>query len=283
MWGTRNPANFQDKKFVIDGFDMFKPATSNINAWECYFKAPDGINSIEINRELRLYEDIDNNVTIEDFDRTTVKATLRGRTLYKDGTWNTLCLPFDVSTSEGSIFEDAIIYELSNSTIGEDGTVTINFRYRDYIDAGRPYLVKWESGENLVNPSFYGVTIKDVGNKVVTAGPISMVGSYEPVGVLKDDPIFYIGANNQLCRPSNNMTINAFRAHFFYDPETDTETLGAIRLNFIEPGVVTDIEEMPIATRPVDTHWYSIDGRVLPSKPSLPGIYIHNGKKVIIK
>ncbi len=283
MWGTRNPASFQDKKFVIDGFDMFKPATSNINAWECYFKAPDGINRIEINRELRLYEDIDNNVTIEDFDRTTVKATLRGRTLYKDGTWNTLCLPFDVSTSEGSIFEDAIIYELSNSTIGEDGTVTINFSYRDYIDAGRPYLVKWESGENLVNPSFYGVTIKNVGNKVVTAGPISMVGSYEPVGVLKDDPILYIGANNQLCRPSNDMTINAFRAHFYYDPKTDPEILGAIRLNFIEPGVVTDIEEMPISTRPVDTHWYSIDGRVLPSKPSLPGIYIHNGKKVIIK
>ncbi len=263
MWGTRNPASFQDKKFVIDSFDMFKPATSNINAWECYFKAPDGINRIEINRELRLYEDIDNNVTIEDFDRTTVKATLRGRTLYKDGTWNTLCLPFDVSTSEGSIFEDAIIYELSNSTIGEDGTVTIN--------------------ENLVNPSFYGVTIKDVGNKVVTAGPISMVGSYEPVGVLKDDPILYIGANNQLCRPTKDMTIKAFRAFFYYDSETDPETLGTIRLNFIEPGVVTDIEEMPISTRPADTHWYTIDGRVLPSKPSLPGIYINNGKKVIIK
>lgn len=282
MFGTRNPVGYEDKKFVVDVFDQFKPATSKINAWESYFKAPYGINRIEISREMRLYEDIDNNVTIEDFDGTTVKATLRGRTLYKDGTWNTLCLPFDVTTSVGTLLEDAIIYQLSGSSIDDDGTLTLNFSFRDHIVAGEPYLVKWESGENLVNPSFYGVTVRDVDTEVIPCGAISMMGHFAPVFALKDDPIMYIGANNQLSRPNKDMTINAFRACFYYDPEVDSETLGAIRLNFNEPGVVTNIEEMPLA-RPADTRWYTLDGRVLPSKPSVPGIYINNGKKVIIK
>lgn len=282
MCGTKNPTGFEDNKFVINDLDLLKPATTTINAWESYFTAPDVIERIEINRELRLYDNKDNNETIEDFDGTKVKATLRGRTLYKDGTWNTLCLPFDVPNHSGSLIEDAVIYELNYSEIADDGTVTMNFSHVYGISAGRPCLVKWESGENIVNPSFYGVTIYDEGNKVEKFGPISMMGNYEPTFVPKDATILYVGANNQLCRPTNDMTINAFRAYFYYNSKVDPENLGSIKLNFEEPGVVTDIEEVPIV-RPVDTHWYTIDGRVLPGKPSVSGIYINNGKKVIIK
>lgn len=35
--------------------------------------------------------------------------------------------------------------------------------------------------------------------------------------------------------------------------------------------------------RPVDDHWYTLDGRRLSGKPTQRGIYINNGKKYVIK
>ena len=30
-------------------------------------------------------------------------------------------------------------------------------------------------------------------------------------------------------------------------------------------------------------HWFTLDGRRLQAKPTAPGIYVNNGKKVVIK
>ena len=53
-------------------------------------------------------------------------------------------------------------------------------------------------------------------------------------------------------------------------------------LNF--DGVLTDIEDLRV-DEPLffDNGWYTIDGRRLTEKPSMPGIYINQGKKVLIK
>ena len=44
-------------------------------------------------------------------------AALTGRTLYKDGAWNTICLPFDL-VLEGSAFEGATARPLTEASIG---------------------------------------------------------------------------------------------------------------------------------------------------------------------
>ena len=41
---------------------------------------------------------------------------------------------------------------------------------------------------------------------------------------------------------------------------------------------VTDVNDQPST----DT-WYTLDGRRLNAQPSKPGLYIHNGKKLVIK
>jgi hypothetical protein len=35
--------------------------------------------------------------------------------------------------------------------------------------------------------------------------------------------------------------------------------------------------------RPMDDNWYSLDGRKLSGKPVLKGLYINNGRKVVVK
>lgn len=278
--GTKNPLGFEDRIFVLSDLDKFSKATEPLPAWRAYFNVPFDIMSMSITRELRFYENIDNNITIEDFDQTRVKATLRGRTFVKDGTWYTLCLPFDLSGNELGPLADATICTLDGCTLA-DGTLSVTFRQVDHIEAGVPYIVKWEPGINIENPSFYNVKIKDVDNQIVKAGPLIMSGTYTPVNLLANQHALYLGDNNRLYRPDRDMTVNAFRALFYYDYAVNIDALSAIRMNVIM-NPATAIDEVK-ATRATDTNWYSIDGRVLNHKPSVSGIYIHEGKKVIIR
>jgi hypothetical protein len=50
--------------------------------------------------------------------------------------------------------------------------------------------------------------------------------------------------------------------------------------------VVTGIESTFINQHPTldaQSPWYTIDGHMFSSKPTQKGLYIHNGKKVVIK
>ena len=74
---------------------------------------------------------------------------LSGRTLYCDGSWNTLCLPFSVSDLSGTPLAAATIMELDTETETGvhrtgfcDGTLYLNFKRANSIEAGRPYIVK---------------------------------------------------------------------------------------------------------------------------------------------
>lgn len=88
-------------------------------------------------------------------------VTLQGRTLYKDGDWNTLCLPFalDATAIEASPLAGATIMTLNGTTSNLDGEglLTLNFETAydptiapsGSIVAGRPYIVKWKPQADL--------------------------------------------------------------------------------------------------------------------------------------
>ena len=79
-----------------------------------------------------------------------VNVILSGRTLYKDGNWNTLCLPFAVSDFTGTPLEGATVKTLESSSFA-GGTLTMNFtedaNNLSAIQAGKPYIVKWTKSE----------------------------------------------------------------------------------------------------------------------------------------
>ena len=88
-------------------------------------------------------------------------VTLQGRTLYKDGDWNTLTLPFALSAAEiaASPLAGATIMTLDGTTSNLDGEglLTLNFETAydptiapsGSIVAGRPYIVKWKPQADL--------------------------------------------------------------------------------------------------------------------------------------
>ncbi len=76
----------------------------------------------------------------------TFNVTLSGRTLYKDGDWNTLCLPFNLTEEQiaASPLAGATIKELLTTSNLNDGKLTLNFQTATIIEAGKPYIVKWD-------------------------------------------------------------------------------------------------------------------------------------------
>ena len=217
--------------------------------------------------------------------KTYNRVTLQNRTLYKDGAWNTLCLPFDVSTTSGTLAGDNVVAMTLNTSTSNltDGTLTLNFTEVTTIPAGTPFIIKWATPEspatNLVDPVFSGVAVNDAttnNEQTFTGG--KFVGSYSPADFTKDDKSkLFLGENNTLYWPNANMTVGACRAYFEL---TDLNAVREFKLNFGEDNEASGITT---TNRTNSDEWYSLDGRKLDDKPTRAGLYIHNGLKIAIK
>jgi len=102
-------------------------------------------------QELELLDEYEyNSQRIKDANGQTRNVTLSGRTIYSDGDWNTLCLPFDMSAEQ--IASSPLAGYTIKSLDGEDsyldgnGKLTLRFNNATTIEAGRPYIVKWPVG-----------------------------------------------------------------------------------------------------------------------------------------
>lgn len=247
-------------------------------------------------------DEADNSTRISDFNSKASDVTLYGRTLYKDGAWNTLCLPFhledgddtDDITFTGTPLEGATVKTLESASFNEEsGELTLNFTENSLtaIEAGKPYIVKWELGDNISNPNFSNVTISSTTPTDITPngegsdGSVTFKGSFNPVTIGEggDNTKLYLGSRNTLYWPNAEMNINAFRAYFQLNGITAGDLPGSVKafnLNFGEerPTLVS----LP-SGREAAGEWYDLGGRKLDGKPSSPGVFIYKGIKRVVK
>ena len=217
------------------------------------------------------------------WDGKVADVTLSGRTLNKNNEWNTICLPFDL-TIAGSVLDGAEVRTLASTTLaGQNLSMTFSDNLTE-MEAGKPYVIRWASGEPLVNPTFEGVTVKNANVKTnsITTDYVTFTGTYTPTALTKDDVSnLYLGSNNTLYYPNvDGFKVNAFRGFFKVD---DSAT--AMGLNIITDlgdGSTTRIQGLEKAGSELDS-WFTLNGMKLDSKPTQKGVYIHNGTKVVIK
>ena len=231
---------------------------------------------------------------------TTVTLALHGRTLYKDGKWNTLCLPFDVTISGSPLDGDGVDVRTLTGASFEAGTLTLNFTASGAVtklEAGKPYLIKWNNtGANLTESElvFSNVTIKNGTNDVAcdlgNERSVTFMGTYKKLSYDADDrSILLLGANNTLYYPQSGASLGAQRAYFKLSGITAGDKAAGVRsfvLDFGDGEEATGIGNLTVnsqlSTLNSDT-WYTLDGRRLSGKPAQKGIYINNGKKIVIK
>ncbi len=222
---------------------------------------------------------------------------LQDRTLYADGDWNTICLPFDIPAGATgySPIAGATVMTLENSSFSaRTGTLTLNFTNATSIVAGKPYIVKWDTPivGDLPNPVFMNVTVSNSTSDIETSYT-NFVGCFSPVSIAGDEgdkTKLYLGSENTLYYPSSSMTINSCRAYFELEGIIAGDKAGyahAFVLNFSNDdqtaGIINVENNSQFSTfnSQIQDNWFTLDGRRLSGKPTQRGLYINNGKKVV--
>ena len=210
----------------------------------------------------------------------TVNVTLAGRTFYKDGNWNTICLPFS-QTIEGSALDGADLRALDNASFA-DGILTLNFtaeRAVKTIAPGTPYIIKWDNGGNITEPVFEGVEIDNSKNDFVsTDGNVRFLGTYELISFSEENrSVLFMEADNALSYSLPGARIGALRSYFIL-PEGSQVREFVLNIDEVDdPTAVKAMDDVQGAKHDV----YNLAGQKIAEGKLPKGIYILNGKKVV--
>ena len=264
---------------------------------------------------LVLYDTADNTTAISGANSHVEDVVLSGRTLYKDGKWNTLCLPFDVTVGS-DVMADATAMTLdgkSSGFVASTGVLTLNFTNvtsGSTIAAGTPFIVKWAKADDydddhtkydVKNPVFSDVTVSSTtaGSVLSADKNVRFQGTYSTAAIYSTahDNLF-LGGENTLYWPSTEgYTLGACRAYFHVDLNGGASAVRQFVLNFGDDGSAdgSSASGISVVSPATDAdgdvrapRWYDLQGRRVSVAdatrrvPTVKGIYIHNGKKVVI-
>lgn len=192
--------------------------------------------------------------------------------------WNTFCVPFTISA-------DVIAEKFGAGTLvytfGSMNGNVMNFKASTTIEAGKPYIVK--PANTVVDPIFTGVNI--VENDPVKSGEngFFMQGTYgAKTDLTTDGTNLFLGEGNKFYKPSGTTTakMKGMRAFFIVPQGTN---FAALRANI--DGATTAIDELTtVVEQPTDNRIYNLQGQFVgTSFEGLHGVYVQNGKKVLVK
>ena len=257
---------------------------------------------------LTLYKNEDNNALIEQYKGRTVKqVVLEGNTLYKNHMWNTLCLPFDIigDAIDNSPLKGAEIWELDvndNEDYSvptgydeEKGIVYLNFKPVRSIEPGKPYFLEWKTttASQIDNPVFSNVTLKtsEAAEMKATSndGNVQIVGTYAPEVLSAHNPAnLYVGTQDKILIPTDHYEVGAFNAFFLIDlgnglGKPGSKPLNKIVMNISDKDNTLRVIEIVTPKAFEKGLWYDLQGRKYTKQPTQHGIYILDGKKILIK
>lgn len=208
-----------------------------------------------------------------------VNVTLK-RTFFHDNAWNTLCLPFDVADASVA-FDGAEIREIDLSKCKDN---TIQFVPATEIKAGVPYIIKWN--ENVAEAqnfekTFEGVTLVAEPKPIKVNNDITFTGFYKMTAAndLGGTSVAAIGAGSKLFTVGEGK-MKGFRAAFVLSSNAQ-----ASKYKVVIDGTATGIEDLVIDSAKANGRVYNLNGQYVGNSLNglQPGLYIQNGKKIVVK
>ena len=198
--------------------------------------------------------------------------------------WYPVVLPFDTSVKEVSETFGYAIVNILNEDNTNDKKITFKLWMRD-IPANTPFVVKVYQEKNMNSVSFDHKLIKNsTAPEVADKVDVKFIGSYShKVGFKANEAFFSSKAENNdyYWGSETNTTYMAPLSAYFQIPESSP----ARTIEFQEADGSTTAIEIVGAEKlnTVKEGWYTINGMKLESAPVEKGIYINNGKKIVIK
>ena len=195
------------------------------------------------------------------------------RTIKANDTWNTFVVPFDIDNDElkAKFGDDVAVAEYSEEADGEKSTVSFNTMATPAITANKPVLLKTSTAGTSYE--FTGKLIK-TGEAKVEGINFDFVGTYDATFTIPE--LDYFISDNKLWRAEENKTtIKGTRAYIH-----DMNPGNARIVNFFIDGQETT-GISTIATQKFDNAAYDMQGRRVETLKK--GVYVVNGKKVVVK
>ncbi len=273
--GTLSQKSVSLEKQFNDYVAFIKDATPNTKVTfscsvaGCYF-----LDNVKIERAIGLDEAADNSAVLEKNNGKAVNVMLK-RTLVADS-WNTLCLPFSMShDAVQTVFgEGTVLKQMKEWNAAEN---VIYFETADAVVAGQPYIIKpVEAKESLL---LQDQTVLNAVNNA-TSGHISFCGIMSSTQLSESD--VFLGTDGELYLPNaaeeNGDVLRGFRAYF-----KGISNIADTKVNI--EGVVSGIENINGATAQANGKVFTLAGQYVgnSTKGLMKGIYVVNGKKIVVK
>ena len=216
-------------------------------------------------------------------DKATTWTTGSGKNVYvkytaKNG-WNTICFPISVSSYKTQLFGSSATVKAYAFSAYDSSTGTISFETANYPGTGTPYLVHVDNAASApfvvssiwVNYSPTGAGKTEKG----TSPQITFQGTFSPkaAGTLTGN--YGITSNGQLRKAGSGATMKGYRAYF-----TGLGAAGARIITIDDDGTTTDLGFVQMVD-PEAKDVYNLHGQRV--EKGRKGIYVVNGKKVVIK
>jgi len=185
--------------------------------------------------------------------------------------WNTFCVPFEMPIPEGMAVE-----KFTGATI-DNGNTTLSFEnVTDRIEAGVAYLVK--PSTDMTEMTIESTVIKIADPTKTTYNGVSMVGNYVKTTVPEN--AYFINNDKFYLADNANVELKGFRAYLTVDGNAGAKTI-SISID----GETTAINSINGADSYKTGDIYSLSGVKMGNslKDLKRGVYIMNGKKVVIK
>lgn len=201
--------------------------------------------------------------------------------------WNTFCVPFALTQAqlEEAYGSGAVAKYLSDVTTGAEGA-TLHFapEAEGGIEANKAYLLHVTA--DVTEPkTFSGVTLQRAGECTTTVstaeGDYIFQGILAPTALKTDKTQYFLNsAGTYFVLPLDNTSqLKATRAYIIVP--TPAAPAQGRQYSFDFNGTTTAIDNVTISGME-DGAWHTISG-IRVNRPAAKGVYIHNGRKVIVK
>ena len=183
---------------------------------------------------------------------------------FADDSWNTVCLPVAVASVADTFGENAAAYEFT----GFNDQI-LSFSKVAALEAGTPYIIYVENA--ISSLSFTNAeVVATAGN--VEQGTATFQGTYAPIADMSGK--YGVTSKNTIAKGKSGSSIKGFRAYF------EGDNLSNARINAIDES--TGISRVFAADEVLgDQRVYNLNGQHVENAKK--GVYIVNGKKVVIK
>ncbi len=227
---------------------------------------------------------------VDDVEGEGVGVFVR-RTIKADE-WSTLVLPFDITEEQvkAAFGEDVLLADFTGCIAEEDGSevsIQVNFQSTKAITANQPCLIKVSKDMTDFTLDDIDITPNETPVKTIKGDDekqSSFIGTYVAQTDVPENCYFISG--NKFYRSIGTTKTKAFRAYFDFSDVLAEFGSAQANIRFMVDAEATEIGS--IAAENVNNSGvYTLQGAALGNVKdvkSLPkGIYIVNGKKVIVK